>query len=182
MKQIKAYTDGSAAVAGVNKGKGGFGTYFPDLFGNRKAFSLGFKQAKTGEMEVMALLFAIKAMPLKSEESLELLVYSDSEYVVKTFVENRIEKWIANDWRNSSGIVKNLELWKAVMYHLEKRKYLKLTMTHIRSHQLEKEKDPEKLAILKKCENIRGNLMADKLADYKRHEKLFKNTFEINLK
>jgi len=109
MKQIFVYTDGSASVAGKLAGRGGFGTYFPvnEIFGKPKAFSLGFLKAKTGQMEVLALLYAIRAMPLKYQSLVKLSVYSDSEYVVKSFTENRLERWRERGWINSSGNVAN---------------------------------------------------------------------------
>lgn len=173
MKEIFAYTDGSAVVNGINKGKGGFGTYFPDLFGKRRAWSLGFKQGKTGQMEVMALLYAIKALNhTYGDMKVKLIVYSDSEYVVKTFTEKRLMKWIRAGWRNSSGVVKNLELWKEICTELYtvRGHYLTLEMRHIKSHQVEKEKNPVGKAYLMQDPHIIGNMMADKLADYKRHK------------
>lgn len=169
--KITAYTDGSAVANGKNKGKGGFGVYFPDMEGVPRAFSLGFKQAKTGQMEVMALLHAIINLPKLSEPTL-LIVYSDSEYVVKTFTENRLQKWVANNWINSSGKVKNRDLWENILNALSKKRFLKLELRHIKSHQVEKEKDPEKKKLLMQDPHIKGNMIADKLADYKRHKEL----------
>lgn len=173
MKEIFAYTDGSAAVSGKNKGRGGFGTYFPNLFGKRRAYSLGYKNGKTGQMEVTALLYALKAMPDDYPDQVKLIIYSDSEYVVKCFTEKRLYKWQSNDWRNSSGSVKNLKLWKRVVYELHTRlKYVKLETRHIKSHQVENEKDSKKRERLMKDPHIIGNMMADRLADYKRHKTL----------
>ena len=170
---IIAYTDGSAVVNGKDAGKSGFGAYFPDLFGKKKAYSLGYKQGKTGQMEVTALLYAIKAIPKERTTPTRLIVYSDSEYVVKSFTEHRLKKWIANDWQNSSGTVANLELWKQIVGELHRRRFsLTLEMRHIKSHQVDKEKDPEKKKELMKNPHIIGNMMADKLADYKRHKNL----------
>jgi len=170
MDQIKAYTDGSAVVRGVAKGNGGFGTYFPDLYGSKAAFSLGFKTTKTGRMEVSALFYAINA--IKKDSAVELIVYSDSEYVVKSFTENRLQKWMANGWRSSGGSIANIDLWKPIVQALKDRPLMKLTMIHIRSHQVEKEKDPKRKKVLMKDPNIIGNMMADGLADYKRHKNL----------
>lgn len=167
---IVAYTDGSASVAGNMKGFSGFGTYFPNLFGEKKAFSLGFENGKTGEMEVLALLYAIRQVPKKSVHSIKLTVYSDSEYVVKTFTENRIGKWRSNNWANTSGEVKNKALWIKVWNELQVRGFLVLKMIHIKSHQVDREKDLEKKKELMSNPHIVGNLMADKLADYKRHK------------
>lgn len=173
MREIIAYTDGSAVVAGKDKGKGGFGTYFPDLFGKQKAFSLGYKNGKTGQMEVTALLYAIKAMPLDlGHQKAKLIVYSDSEYVVKTFTEKRLSKWVKAGWRNSSGEVANLELWKKIVgeLYVKRGHYLELEMRHIKSHQVEKAKNIFEKKNLMNDPHIIGNMMADRLADYKRHE------------
>jgi len=175
MKTILAYTDGSAVVVGPKKGQGGFGTYFPDLFGSKKGFSKGYENTKTGRMEVTALLYAVKAMPKKSEEKIILKVYSDSMYVVKTFTENRISRWIDNDWISYGVEIKNVDLWKAVLKELNSRSYLILSMHHIKSHQVEKENNPVAKAYLMQDPNIIGNMMADTLADYKRHKKLNKS-------
>lgn len=174
-KVIFAYTDGSAVVNGKNKGKGGFGTFFPDLFGEKRAWSLGFENTKTGRMEISALYYAITAMPKRSKEPIELRVYSDSEYVVKSFTENRLERWIENGWRNSSGEVKNRDMWEKIIDALNERSYLGLKMHHIKSHQVEREKDPVRKRQLLRYPHIYGNYVADKLADYKRHKVLLKS-------
>tara|TARA_B110000285_G_scaffold193205_1_gene222075 strand:- start:417 stop:956 length:540 start_codon:yes stop_codon:yes gene_type:complete len=172
MKTIKAYTDGSAVVKGKLAGAGGFGTYFPDLFGSKKAFSSGFKKTKTGRMEIRALYHAVKAMPSRSTEPIQLVVFSDSEYVVKSFTEGRLKKWILAGWRNTSGAVKNKDLWEGVVNEIEKRDFLTLTLKHIRSHQVEKESNENKKKELLKNPDIIGNMVADRLADYKRHVQL----------
>ena len=171
---IKAYTDGSACVKGDNKGKGGFGTFFPNLFGKKKAFSLGFINTKTGRMEIMALLYAIRAIPINQECILK--VFPDSEYIIKAFTEKRLEKWVKNNWitygyRGGEQPVKNIDLWKKVLRELEIRKNLTLTLEHVKAHQLDKIKDKKKIKGMLQDENILGNFVADKLADYKRFNK-----------
>jgi ribonuclease HI len=123
-------------------------------------------------MEISALLYAILSTPKNYNEKVNLIVYSDSEYVVKSFTENRLAKWVSNNWINTSGKVKNKDLWEKLLYELGERKYLSLEMKHIRSHQVEKEKNPVAKAYLMQDPNIIGNMVADRLADYKRHEKL----------
>lgn len=177
---IVAYTDGSASVAGPMKGYSGFGTYFPNLFGEKKAFSMGFENGKTGEMEVLALLIALRKMPL--QKSIKLIVYADSEYVVKTFTENRLKKWKENDWTNTSGEVANKRLWILIDGELLTRPLLKLELKHIKSHQVEKEKCPIKKKKLMSDPNIIGNLMADSLANYKRHTTRLVDTQSLNLR
>tara|TARA_R110000737_G_scaffold291841_1_gene298429 strand:+ start:1156 stop:1686 length:531 start_codon:yes stop_codon:yes gene_type:complete len=167
MKKIIAYTDGSAVASGRLKGHGGFGTYFPDLLGEKKAFSAGYLNTKTGRMEQTALLYAIKAIPKDLECRLE--VYSDSQYVVKTFTEKRLDKWIANNWMSYGSSIANVDLWKRIKEELDNRKKLKLSMIWIKAHQLDKEKNPVAKAHLMQDPHIVGNSVADILADHKRH-------------
>lgn len=171
MDKIIAYTDGSAVVRGKCKGHGGFGTYFPDLDGKPQAFSQGYLDTKTGRMELTALYYAIIAIPVDSLYMKDgcLEVYSDSEYVVKSFTEKRLEKWISNDWTNTSGKVKNKDLWMKIISELEKRPQMTLKMVHIKSHQLDKVKDITERNELLKNPHIVGNAVADRLADHKRH-------------
>ena len=158
MKTIIAYTDGSAVVSGANKGRGGFGVYFPDFYGKKKGISIGYGNTKTGRMEQMALLYAIKS--IKKIDEVELSIYSDSQYVLKAFTEKRLQKWA-----NSSGNVKNRDLWEGILSELNKRSNLILDIRWIKSHQLEKEKDPIAKAKLIQNSHIIGNAMADRLAN-----------------
>lgn len=175
MEIITAYTDGSAVVVGKNKGHGGFGTYFPNLFGNKKAWSNGFLQTKTGRMEIMALFYAIKAIPVEYSHWINLVVFTDSQYVEKSFSEGRLERWKNNNWINTAGEVKNKDMWKVILREIAMRPYLKLDLKHIKSHQLDKEKDPEKRKQLSLNPHIVGNAVADKLADHKRHKNKLKS-------
>ena len=119
-------------------------------------------------MEVTALWYAIMAMPVESDIPLTLVVYSDSQYVVKAFTEGWLKKWLGNNWNN--GLCKNKTLWAAIWANLERRKdFMDFEIYHIRSHQVEKEKNPVAKAYLMQDPHIIGNMMADRLADYKRH-------------
>jgi len=171
METIFCYTDGSAAVAGERAGYGGYGTFFPKLRGEKRAFSAGYFNTKTGRMEVTAVLNAVKNSP----DNIHLVVYSDSEYVVKTFSEGRLLKWMNNDWISYGNEVKNVDLWKKILEALRKKPKLRLTLRHIKGHQYDKEKDPEKKKNLLKNKHIFGNTVADRLADYKRHTFYYKD-------
>ena len=54
------------------------------------------------------LIFAVNNYPNE-----EIQVYSDSEYVIKGASE-RVRKWKRMGWKNTSGPVKNKELWEIV--------------------------------------------------------------------
>jgi len=182
---ITAFTDGSAVVRGKNAGRGGFGTYFPPQNNEEaKAFSKGYRLTKTGRMEITALLYAILAIPddkyCEAEEGIKLTVYSDSEYVVKAFTDDRLMRWQLDGWTNTSGAVKNQDLWKKVLSALGIRSQLHLIMKHIKGHQFDKEKDPEKKKQLLNDPIIKGNVIADRLADYKRHQTLHEDLDSLN--
>lgn len=168
MTTVIAYTDGSAVVSGINKGKGGLGVYFPycPVSKRNKGIHIGFEKTKTGRVEIMALLYAIKNFDIDYGEKITLKVYSDSQYVVKAFTDHRLKKWVSNGWKNTTGNVKNRDLWEKLLQALEARKhFMKLDIEWIKSHQLEKEKDLSKKEELKKDPHIIGNAMADRLAD-----------------
>ena len=165
MDLVTAYTDGSASVAGKNAGRAGFGTYFPDLKGKRRAFSKGFI-GKTGQAETMALLYALKAVHAAYDTPVTLMVVSDSEYVVKTITEGRLSKWRKAGWINTSGVVKNKELWCEI-YSLAFQQHITLKMKHIRSHKADKLKGDEFKAFIAENPHILGNMVADRLANYK---------------
>jgi len=163
VKEIIAYTDGSAVTTGVNKGRGGFGTYFPNLNGKKAGKYMGFEETKTGRMEISALLYAI--LSIETDYPIKLQVYSDSQYVVKTFTEKRLQKWKSNNWFSNGLKVKNIDLWEAIDEQLTIRTNLKLEMIWIKGHQVEKEKNPVAKAYLMEDPHIVGNMMADKLAN-----------------
>jgi len=54
------------------------------------------------------LIFAVNNYPNE-----QINVYSDSEYVIKG-ASQRVNKWKRMGWKNSSGPVKNKELWEVV--------------------------------------------------------------------
>ena len=56
-------------------------------------------------MELMAVIAALEAL---KKESLNIVIYSDSQYVVKAVQEGWLKKWIATQF---SGGKKNKDLW-----------------------------------------------------------------------
>lgn len=77
----------------------------------------------------------------------EINVISDSEYVIKG-ADSRMYKWKMNNWRNTSGAVKNKELWEK-MYEfcifLKKDLKVNLNFIHQKGHKgksISKKDDP----------------------------------------
>lgn len=105
MQTITMYTDGASRG---NPGRGGYGTIL--MSGNlRKEFSQGFRLTTNNRMELMAVIAGLEAMKRKN---LDMLIYSDSNYVVKAVMEGWLNKWLKTNFK---GGIKNKDLW--LRYH-----------------------------------------------------------------
>ena len=102
------YTDGACSG---NPGPGGWGAVL--IYGdNKKELSGGKKETTNNEMELTAVLMALKEL----KKSCNVELFSDSAYVVNGFTEGWIESWIKNGWKNSKKEeVKNKELWQDIL-------------------------------------------------------------------
>jgi len=117
--QVIIYTDGASRG---NPGPGGYGVVL--LWGQvRKELSKGYRLTTNNRMELMAVIAALEAM---KKNNLSLLIYSDSNYVVKAFEEGWLTKWIRTDFK---GGKKNKDLWlkfyKLSQHHNIKFKWVK---------------------------------------------------------
>lgn len=113
MKQnlINIYTDGSSRG---NPGPGGYGTVL--IWSKiKKELSQGYQHTTNNRMELMAVIAALEA--LKKNE-LELVIYSDSNYVVKAVMEGWLKKWLRTNFK---GGIKNSDLW--LRYHELSKKH-----------------------------------------------------------
>jgi len=99
------YTDGSCLG---NPGPGGWAWAIPD----GRFDSGGDLRTTNQRMEITAVLEALGALgPL--HEVPEVVVMSDSTYVVKCFQDRWWEGWRRRGWRNSAGKpVANRDLWE----------------------------------------------------------------------
>ena len=97
---VNIYTDGSSKG---NPGSGGYGVVL--LYeGHRKEVSDGFRLTTNNRMELLAVIVGLEA--LKSFNK-NIVIYSDSKYVV-----NAVEKrWLFSWEKNSFKKKKNKDLW-----------------------------------------------------------------------
>lgn len=101
MTEIKIYTDGSSRG---NPGPGGFGVLL--LWNNhRKEISGGYRLTTNNRMELLAVITGLEAI---TKKELPIIVYSDSQYVVKAIEEGWLKNWIRTDFK---GGKKNRDLW-----------------------------------------------------------------------
>lgn len=100
-KELIVYTDGAARG---NPGRGGYGAILK--WGeNIKELSRGYRHTTNNRMELMAVIAALEAT---TREGLKILVYSDSQYVVKAVEQGWLKNWIATNFK---GGKKNKDLW-----------------------------------------------------------------------
>ena len=117
MGKVTIYTDGACSG---NPGPGGWGAILM-YQGNKKEISGGKKNTTNNEMELTAVIEALKMLKFPCQVDL----YSDSAYVVNAFLQNWIGNWVKNNWKTSSKEpVKNQELWKE-LYELTKTHQVK---------------------------------------------------------
>lgn len=99
---ITIYTDGSSRG---NPGPGGYGSIL--IWGAaRKELSQGYRLTTNNRMELMAVIAALEAL---KKNDLELIIYSDSNYVVKAVMEGWLNNWMKTDFK---GGKKNSDLWR----------------------------------------------------------------------
>lgn len=112
MESVIIYTDGACSG---NPGPGGWGSIlmYKD---KKKEISGGSKETTNNIMELTAVIEALKLLKYPCE----VLVYSDSAYVVNAYNNGWIYNWVKNDWRTvDKKPVKNQELWEE-LYGLTK--------------------------------------------------------------
>ena len=119
-KPIKVYTDGAASG---NPGPGGYGIIL--TYGNhRKELSAGYRRTTNNRMELLAVVEALKAI---KKTGAEVIIHSDSQYVV-----NSVEKGWVFDWQKKGFKgKKNPDLWRQ---YLEVAKNFKIKFIWLRGH------------------------------------------------
>lgn len=102
MEHILLYTDGSSRG---NPGPGGYGAIL--MWGkHRKELSQGYRLTTNNRMELMAVIEGLKAI---KKNTLPVIIYSDSQYVVNAVEKGWLKTWIKTDFK---GGKKNPDLWK----------------------------------------------------------------------
>ncbi len=110
---ITIYTDGAARG---NPGPGGYGVILMSE-NLRKELSQGYRHTTNNRMELMAVIAALEAL---KKTSLDITIYSDSQYVVKAVKEGWLNKWMATNFAKGK---KNKDLW-VKFYNLAQNHHL----------------------------------------------------------
>ena len=105
---VLIYTDGGAIG---NPGPGGYGVVLT-FKGQRKELSQGFEKTTNNRMELMACIAGLTAL----KNPVEVIVYSDSKYVVDGMNKGWARQWLINGWKKKDGKpVENADLWKKLI-------------------------------------------------------------------
>jgi ribonuclease HI len=101
LSELIIYTDGASRG---NPGPGGYGSIL-QYKGKEKELSAGYRRTTNNRMELMAVIAALEAL---KRDGLNITVFSDSQYVVKSVTEGWLKNWLATDFK---GGKKNKDLW-----------------------------------------------------------------------
>ena len=104
-KELHIYTDGASRG---NPGPGGYGVIL--MWGDKaKELSAGYRRTTNNRMELMAVIAALQVL---KKENLNIVLHSDSQYVVKAVNEGWLSNWLLTNFK---GGKKNKDLW--LTYH-----------------------------------------------------------------
>ncbi len=111
--KVLIYTDGGAIT---NPGPGGYGVVLR-YKENRKELSGGFRLTTNNRMELLACIKGLESLKTKSD----VILYSDSQYIVNAIKKGWAKKWQDNDWKGKKGELRtNHDLWAKLLPLCEK--------------------------------------------------------------
>lgn len=105
-EKVVMFTDGSA-----NSGVGGYGIVLK-YKESVKELSGGFRKTTNNRMEIIACIEGLRALKKKSD----VVIFSDSQYVVNSISKGWAQKWQAQGWmRNEKERAENSDLWAQLL-------------------------------------------------------------------
>ncbi|MBN1877514.1 MAG: ribonuclease HI [Anaerolineae bacterium] len=108
LDKVVIFTDGGALR---NPGRGGYGVvlHYTD---HCKELSGGFRRTTSNRMELLACIEGLKAL----KRPCEVIIYSDSRYVVNGMTKGWAKRWQARAWmRTKEDKAKNVDLWEQLL-------------------------------------------------------------------
>lgn len=146
---IYLYTDGACSG---NPGPGGYGIVMK--CGNlRKEISQGFINTTNNRMELRAVITALESIKW---EKANVIVVSDSSYVVNAINKQWLELWEKNNFKNNT--IKNRDLWEKLIIMLKRHN---VRFEWIKGHAGHSENETcDRLAVAK-SKGDRSELMED---------------------
>ncbi len=145
MAVVELYTDGSARG---NPGRGGYGVVL--RYGNKeKELSQGYRLTTNNRMELLAVIVGLETL---TRDGLDVVVYSDSKYVVEAVEQRWVFGWVKKGFKDK----KNPDLWRRFLLIYAKHN---VKFKWIRGHNAHPEN--ERCDVLATSAADGGNLLID---------------------
>jgi ribonuclease HI len=124
MKKVELYTDGACRG---NPGPGGWGAILV-YRGKEKELSGGEASTTNNRMELMAAIAGMSAL----REPCQIVLTSDSKYLVDGITKGWAESWKARGWvKSDKSPALNPDLWDALLTELARHQ---VTFVWVRGH------------------------------------------------
>lgn len=108
--RIEIYTDGACSP---NPGPGGYGAIIVQA-GERRELHGGFRKTTNNRMEIIAAIVGLKAVDGHTAD--QIVIYSDSKYLVNMHNDGHARKWRNNGWTLASRKrALNIDLWRELL-------------------------------------------------------------------
>jgi len=117
---IEIFTDGASSG---NPGPGGYGAILRSGQ-HYKELSEGFRKTTNNRMELLAVIKALEALKGHGQQ---VMIYSDSKYVIDAIEKRWVNGWLAKGFKDK----KNKDLW---LRYLELAKLHHIKFTWVRGH------------------------------------------------
>ncbi|HEY9773048.1 MAG TPA: ribonuclease HI [Planktothrix sp.] len=131
---IAIYTDGACSG---NPGPGGCGSIVVAPRGDSKwvhEIGAGAPQTTNNRMEMAAAIRALDYLELESPEETEILIYTDSTYMIQG-VTKWVWGWKSRNWKTAEGKdVSNKELWEELLRAVARLKPATIEWNYVRGH------------------------------------------------
>ncbi|MCF7974016.1 MAG: ribonuclease HI [Phycisphaerae bacterium] len=124
MQKVTIYTDGGCLG---NPGPGGYGVVMM-CGSHRKELCAGYRLTTNNRMELLASIVALESL----KEQCEVVLHTDSQYVVNGIEKGWAAKWRSNRWmRNKTDKAVNPDLWARLLDICEKHQ---VTFKWVKGH------------------------------------------------
>ena len=112
MKKVEIFTDGACSG---NPGPGGYGVIMR-FCGVEKEFSGGDKETTNNRMELTAAIVGLEML----KEPCQVILYSDSKYLIDSIQKGWVYSWKQNNWiKKDRKKALNADLWDRILTLLE---------------------------------------------------------------
>lgn len=113
LPKVEIYTDGACSG---NPGKGGYGVILRYKKNDGefvvKEMAQGYKKTTNNRMELLGCIIALESL----KKPCDIILTSDSKYMIDAIEKKWINNWIKNNWRTSDKKpVKNIDLWQRLL-------------------------------------------------------------------